>query len=113
MNFSFARGLRMATAVFTVAWSIPHLLGVVVSRPGYEALSEALSFGGPSSFLLASLYLWRMEAFIETPRALHYHRWFAWYPVAFGPHIAWLSKIERRWHSIDQCWYFRRIPRAK
>lgn len=25
-----------------------------------------------------------------------WHKWFAWYPMAFGPHIVWLKVIQRR-----------------
>lgn len=40
-----------------------------------------------------------------------WHRWFAWYPVAFGPHIVWLKTIQRkRYHSFDNTswWVYRR-----
>jgi len=29
-------------------------------------------------------------------------------PVAFGPHIAWLKTVERRWNAAEQSWYYRR-----
>ncbi len=36
--------------------------------------------------------------------------WFAWYPVAFGPHIVWLSTIQRYYSAEEKAWYYRRTP---
>jgi len=37
-----------------------------------------------------------------------FHKWFAWYPVAYGPYIKWLCFIERAWDAEQQAWYYRR-----
>jgi len=34
--------------------------------------------------------------------------WFAWYPVAFGPHIAWMKYVQRRRDLDDGSWIYRR-----
>jgi hypothetical protein len=39
-----------------------------------------------------------------------WNNWFAWHPVAFGPHIAWFSTIQRRYNNDQNCWYYRRLP---
>ncbi len=39
--------------------------------------------------------------------------WFAWYPVAFGPHIKWLVTIQRYYNAEEKAWYYRRVPWAE
>lgn len=39
-----------------------------------------------------------------------FNNWFAWYPVAYGPHISWLKTIQRRYDSKQKAWFYRRIP---
>jgi hypothetical protein len=37
-----------------------------------------------------------------------FEQWFAWYPVAFGPHIRWMCTVQRRWNPTEKSWYYRR-----
>lgn len=30
-------------------------------------------------------------------RSTQWETWFAWRPIAVGPHIAWLKTIQRKW----------------
>lgn len=36
--------------------------------------------------------------------------WFAWHPVAFGPHIKWLTTIQRYYSAEEKSWYYRIVP---
>jgi len=42
----------------------------------------------------------------------YWNTWFAWYPVAFGPHIAWFKVIQRKWIDSSGAdkgyWLYRR-----
>ncbi len=39
--------------------------------------------------------------------------WFAWYPVAFGPHIMWFATVQRYYNTTERAWYYRIVPTAE
>ena len=36
-----------------------------------------------------------------------WNNWFAWYPIGFGPNIAWLCTVQRHYNNEEKCWYYR------
>lgn len=51
----------------------------------------------------------------QKPHKHSWHRWFAWYPVPTGEGYAWLTTIERRYHTslMQEAWECRRINSDK
>lgn len=41
-----------------------------------------------------------------------FRNWFAWYPVAYGPYLAWCKTVQRRWDPVTKAWYYRRVPKG-
>jgi hypothetical protein len=39
-----------------------------------------------------------------------WQKWFAWYPVAFGPYIVWMKTVQRKQVIMEgrKYWFYRR-----